>query len=166
MAGWSGAWVSRGAALCPVVQTGAGCQSPPRTPPSGHDTLTEGETSLVGETLGLYALHLGSPEGISPYPLPGPDSGGRADRPQWTPFQGPRCPHGPAPLPGEDGQRWLAFDSLNRKRRVVPRRGSAVSLVLLMALWGQSRSGRGGWGLTRDISRVWSRPLLLVPRIQ
>ncbi|CAN0555621.1 unnamed protein product [Rangifer tarandus platyrhynchus] len=29
----------------------SGCQSPPRTPPSGHDTLTEGKTSLVGETL-------------------------------------------------------------------------------------------------------------------
>ncbi|CAI9178338.1 unnamed protein product [Rangifer tarandus platyrhynchus] len=54
----------------------SGCQSPPRTPPSGHDTLTEGKTSLVGETLGLYALHLGSPEGISP-PRPGQRGQGR-----------------------------------------------------------------------------------------
>ena len=42
-------------------------------------------------------------------PLPGPDSRARAERPQWTHFQGPHCPHGTAPLPGEDGWYWLAF---------------------------------------------------------
>lgn len=74
-------------------------------------------------------------------PRPGPGSGARAERPQWTPLQGPHCPHGTAPLPGEDGWYWLAFDSLNRKCQAFPRRGSAVSLILLMALCAQSRSG-------------------------
>ena len=79
-------------------------------------------------------------------PLPGPDSGARTERPQWTHFQGPHCPHGTAPLPGEDGWYWLAFYSLNRKCQVVPLRGSVVSLILLVALCAQSKWGQGGWG--------------------
>ena len=72
-------------------------QTLPQPPPSGHDTLAEGETSLVWGPgclcpLDLFTLHLGSLEGTSPYAPPRPGQRGQDREAPVDTLPGPSLP--------------------------------------------------------------------------
>lgn len=91
--------------------------------------------------LDLSTLHLGPPEGTSPYAAPRPRQRGQGREAPVDTLPGPSLPTRNCTSARRRWLYWLAFDSLNRKCQAFPRRGSAVSLILLMALCAQSRSG-------------------------
>lgn len=125
-AGWSGGRDPQESALCPAVQIAAAVRVH-----LGHPYLDEharrrrkpSAGAWLSLPLDLSTLHLGPPRGhlaICPTQAQaaGPGQRGLVDTPP-----GPSCPHGTAPLPGEDGWYWLALDSLNRKCQAFPRQG-------------------------------------------